>query len=137
MCDVNKNSDSGYWNDGPGGRDRAKAIAGGVLRGPDGLGRVLRGSTFTAITATSSRATTSTRCCALLPDHWHALPVIEAAESGKDIYGEKPLALTIHEGRLMADAVKKNRRVFQCGSQQRSDQRFRFACELVRNGAHR
>ena len=69
-----------------------------------------------------------------LPDHWHSIPVIEAARAGKDIYGEKPLSLTIAEGRAMCDAVKASNRVFQCGSQQRSDPRFRKACEIVRNG---
>jgi predicted dehydrogenase len=69
-----------------------------------------------------------------LPDHWHSIPVIMAAKAGKDIYGEKPLSLTIAEGRAMANAVKENKRVFQTGSQQRSDARFRKACELVRNG---
>ncbi|MCK4874099.1 MAG: Gfo/Idh/MocA family oxidoreductase [Phycisphaerales bacterium] len=68
------------------------------------------------------------------PDHWHALVVIAAARAGKDIYGEKPLSLTISQGRAMSDAVARYGRVFQTGSQQRSDSRFRFACELVRNG---
>jgi predicted dehydrogenase len=68
------------------------------------------------------------------PDHWHALVVVDAARAGKDVYGEKPLSLTIDQGRVMADAVRHNGRVFQTGSQQRSDPRFRFACELVRNG---
>lgn len=68
------------------------------------------------------------------PDHWHALTVIAAAEAGKDIYGEKPLSLTIRQGRIMADTVARYGRVFQTGSQQRSDARFRFACELVLNG---
>jgi predicted dehydrogenase len=57
-----------------------------------------------------------------------------AAKSGKDIYGEKPLALTIAEGRAMSNAVRDHKRIFQTGSQQRSDVRFRKACELVRNG---
>jgi predicted dehydrogenase len=68
------------------------------------------------------------------PDHWHALPTIAAAKAGKDIYLEKPLTLTIKEGRLLSDSVRRYGRVFQVGSQQRSDARFRFACELVRNG---
>ncbi len=68
------------------------------------------------------------------PDHWHAIPAIQAAESGKDIYCEKPLSLTIREGRAMVDAVRRYGRVFQTGSQQRSSREFRFACEMVRSG---
>jgi predicted dehydrogenase len=69
-----------------------------------------------------------------LPDHWHALIAIAAAKAGKDIYGEKPLAYTISEGRAICDAVKQYGVVWQTGSWQRSVQQFRFACELVRNG---
>ncbi len=68
------------------------------------------------------------------PDHWHALHVVHAARAGKDIYGEKPLSLTVAQGREMVRAVQRYARVFQTGSQQRSDARFRQACELVRNG---
>ena len=68
------------------------------------------------------------------PDHWHVLPAIAAAKAGKDIFLQKPLSLTIEEGRALSDAVKKYSTVFTVGSQQRSDTRFRFACELVRNG---
>jgi predicted dehydrogenase len=68
------------------------------------------------------------------PDHWHALVVVAAARAGKDCYGEKPLSLTIRQGRVMSDAVRDYGRVYQTGSQQRSGDRFRFACELVRNG---
>ncbi|MHC5025797.1 MAG: Gfo/Idh/MocA family protein [Planctomycetota bacterium] len=68
------------------------------------------------------------------PDHWHAVHVCSAARAGKDIYGEKPLSLTIGQGRVMSDTVVRFGRVFQTGSQQRSDQRFHHACELVRNG---
>lgn len=70
------------------------------------------------------------------PDHWHAIPVIEACRAGKDIYCEKPLSLTIREAREMVKAVRKYDRIFQTGSQQRSEYggKFRRACELVRNG---
>lgn len=68
------------------------------------------------------------------PDHWHALIVIAAANAGKDIYCEKPLSLTISEARAMVNAVRRNHRICQTGSMQRSSQEFRKACELVRNG---
>ena len=69
-----------------------------------------------------------------MPDHWHAIPAIAAARAGLDIHGQKPLARSIREGRAMCDAVHRYGRVWQTGSQQRSDFKFRRACELVRNG---
>jgi predicted dehydrogenase len=69
------------------------------------------------------------------PDNWHALQVIEAARSGKHCYSEKPLARTYAECAAMREAVQRNGVIFQHGTQQRSDPLFRFACELVRNGA--
>lgn len=68
------------------------------------------------------------------PDHWHAFNAIDAANAGKDIYVQKPLTYSIEEGKGLVSAVRKNRIVLQTGSQQRSDARFRNACELVRNG---
>ncbi|MCP4708267.1 MAG: Gfo/Idh/MocA family oxidoreductase, partial [Planctomycetes bacterium] len=68
------------------------------------------------------------------PDHWHILAALEAAKAGKDIFVQKPLSLTIEEGRVLSDTVRRYGNIFQLGSQQRSDQKFRFACELVRNG---
>jgi len=69
------------------------------------------------------------------PDHWHAQLVVEAALAGKDIYVQKPLSLTIAEGRLVSDVVRAQKRVLQIGSQQRSTAQFHRACELVRNRA--
>jgi predicted dehydrogenase len=68
------------------------------------------------------------------PDHWHTLVNLGAAKARKDVYGEKPLTLTIDEGKHLIKAVRDNKIVFQTGTQQRSDRRFRLACELVRNG---
>ena len=68
------------------------------------------------------------------PDHWHAEPVIAAALLGKDIYVQKPLTMTISEGRAVSDIIRKQGGMFQIGSQQRSGAQFRLACEMVRSG---
>ncbi len=68
------------------------------------------------------------------PDFWHAQPAMEAALAGKDIYLQKPTSLTIHEGRQLANVIKKTGRILQVGTQQRSTSQFRIAAELVRNG---
>lgn len=132
VCDVNRQS-PGYWNGGIAGREPARdliewhygrARQSGVYKGCavyEDFRDVLRRPDIDAVLLA-------------LPDHWHAIATIAAARAGKDIYGEKPLALTIAEGRAMANAVQSNNRIFQTGSQQRSDPRFRQACEIVRNG---
>lgn len=68
------------------------------------------------------------------PDHWHTKMVIDACRAGKDVYCEKPLTLTIDEGKQLRDVVKQTGRVVQVGSWQRSDSRFRLAVEMVRAG---
>lgn len=69
-----------------------------------------------------------------VPDHWHAIMAVAAARAGKHIYCEKPLALTIDEGRRIVEAVRLHGVVLQTGSHERSNRQSRFACELVRNG---
>ncbi len=74
--------------------------------------------------------------CVMLavPDNWHALVATEALRSGKDVYGEKPLARTIIEQQAIVKAVQKYNRIWQTGSWQRSVDQFRIAAEIVRNG---
>ena len=68
------------------------------------------------------------------PDHWHALTMISACQAGKDVYVEKPLSLTIDEGRKMVNAARRYNRIVQVGTQQRSAKHFQKAVELVREG---
>jgi predicted dehydrogenase len=68
------------------------------------------------------------------PDHWHALMFIDACNAGKDVYVEKPLSLTVVEGRKMVEAAERTRRVSQVGTQRRSTASLREAAELVRSG---
>ncbi len=68
------------------------------------------------------------------PDHWHAKVAIEAMLSGKDVYCEKPMTLTIHEGQLMCDVCRRTGRIVQVGTQQRSDALFLTAIAMIRDG---
>lgn len=68
------------------------------------------------------------------PDHWHVPVAIAAAQTGKDMYLEKPMGLTVADDQMLRSAVQKYKRVFQFGTQQRSGEQFRQACQLVRNG---
>lgn len=72
--------------------------------------------------------------CITTPDHWHAIPAVLAATAGKDIYCEKPLSLTVADGRAMVEAARRFNTVFQTGTQRRSSEQYRFICELIRNG---
>lgn len=131
VCDVNRGS-GGYWNGTYAGREPAQRLVNFHY------GLEIRSGTFSACHEYEDFRELVARddvdaVVIATPDHWHAIPVIEAARAGKHIYGEKPLSLTVREGRAMSDAVKDADVVFQTGSQQRSDERFRHACELVRN----
>ena len=131
ICDVNKQS-TGYWDGKPGGREVGinlvnefySQLTGKKYTGCLGL------EDFREVIARKDIDAVEV----VIPDHWHSIPVLMAAKAGKDIYCQKPLALTIPEGRAMANAVKKYGVIFQTGSQQRSDENFRRVCELVRNG---
>src|SRR6185295_18724309 len=68
------------------------------------------------------------------PDHWHALPMVMACQAGKDVYVEKPLSLTIAEGRVMVDTARKYNRVVQMGTQQRSATHYQMAVDYVKSG---
>jgi len=131
ICDVNDQS-TGYWNGAAGGREPLlRMVNAGYsqkygkkykgCKGYDDFRDVINKRSIDAVEVVT-------------PDHWHSIPVLMAAAAGKDIYCQKPLSLTIPEGRAMSNAVKKNKIVFQTGSQQRSNPNFHRICELVRNG---
>ena len=68
------------------------------------------------------------------PDHWHALMTVAACDAGKDVYCEKPLSLTVTDGRKMLDAARRHARVVQTGSQQRSGTHYAAAVKLIQEG---
>lgn len=68
------------------------------------------------------------------PDHWHAMVILDACKAGKDVYCEKPLTNNLAEAKTVMDTVNASNIIFQTGSQQRANDNFRYACELVRNG---
>ena len=68
------------------------------------------------------------------PDHWHAAMAVDACRAGKDVFCEKPLTLTVSEGKPIIKAVKETGAVVQVGTWRRSEGHFRLACEMVRQG---
>jgi len=68
------------------------------------------------------------------PDHWHALQMVLACQAGKDVYVEKPISTSVEEGKRMVEAARKNNRVVQVGTQQRSGNHFQKAVQLVQDG---
>jgi predicted dehydrogenase len=132
VCDVNKESPS-YWDGKVAGREPGRRLVEEHYAAEKKAGTYKGCDAYVDFRELIARKDIDVIVVST-PDHWHAIPVITAAKAKKDIYCQKPLALTITEGRAMCDTVKKHERVFQTGSQQRSDSNFRRACELVRNG---
>ncbi|QRR00188.1 Gfo/Idh/MocA family protein [Dyadobacter sandarakinus] len=131
ICDVNKKS-TGYWDGKMGGREYLTELV-------DNFYTKENGKTYKATKGSVDFREVIDRkdidaVAVLTPDHWHSIPVLMAAKAGKHMYCQKPLSLTISEGRAMSNAVKKSGVVFQTGSQQRSAPEFLRVCELVRNG---
>ena len=110
VCDVDKNV-----------RDQAKASFGSTPVAVEDYHDLLKRKDIDVITIGA-------------PDHWHTQMVIDACRAGKDVYCEKPLTLTIDEGKLLCKVVEETGRVVQVGSWQRSDFRFRQAVEMVKQG---
>ena len=131
ICDVNKISD-GYWSGRTAGREFIRDLVNNYYS--EKLGKRYKAcddvEDFREVIARKDIDAVEIAT----PDHWHAIPVLMAAAAKKDIYCQKPLSLTIAEGRAMSDAVKHHGVVFQTGSQQRSNAHFRRICELVVNG---
>jgi predicted dehydrogenase len=132
VCDVNREG-PGYWNGGVAGREPAVRLVEAKYSESRAAGTYQGCASLVDFREVIGREDIdAVEICT--PDHWHAIPVIAAAKARKHIYCQKPLSLTVVEGRKMSDAVKAAAVTFQTGSQQRSDSRFHRACELVRNG---
>ena len=132
VCDVNRES-PGYWSGSVRGRDYAKRLVDSYYTEKNEIPNYKGCDMYEDFRDVLARKDIDVVEIAT-PDHWHAALVVAAARAGKDIYCQKPLSLTITEGRAMVNAVKRYGRILQTGSQQRSDYNFRRACELVRNG---
>lgn len=130
--DVNHLS-YGYWNGGIAGREPARSLVDFHYGKEKSSGKYAGCDSYVDFRDVLGRDDIDAVVVST-PDHWHGIQIVQAARAGKHIYGEKPLSLTVKEGRAMSDAVAENDVIFQTGSQQRSDERFRHACELVLNG---
>jgi len=132
VCDVNREG-PGYWGGTVRGREPARRMVEQYYGQQKASGQYKGCAAYADFREVLARPDIDSVEIAT-PDHWHAALVIAACRAGKDIYCQKPLSLTVREGRAMANAVKRYGVVFQTGSQQRSDYNFRRAAELVLNG---
>jgi predicted dehydrogenase len=101
--------------------DEATALIGGPVRGHGDFRRLLEDRAVDAVVVST-------------PDHWHALMTMMACAAGKDVYVEKPLSLFVREGRWMIDVARRQGRIVQVGTQQRSGPHYQRARELIRTG---
>src|SRR4051812_33452160 len=129
VCDVNRES-AGYWNGAVAGREPGRRLVEQHYAAERKAGKYRGCTAYSDFRDLIARKDIDVVVVST-PDHWHAIPAIAACKANKDVYCQKPLSLTIAEGRAMSDAARKHKRVFQTGSQQRSDSNFRRACELV------
>jgi len=139
VCDVTKASDEyGHWykkgwQGAWFGREPARKIVDDHYAQKNQSGRYKGCAAYTDFRDLLARNDIDA-VCITTPDHWHAIPAIMAATAGKHIYCEKPMSLTVAEGRAMVEAVRRHGVIFQTGTQRRSSQQYRFICELIRNG---
>ena len=132
VCDVNRESD-GYWDNAIGGREPARRRVNDYYAQGRDSGVYNGCAVYADFRPMISRPDIDAIEVAT-PDHWHALLSVESMKAGKAVYCQKPLSLTVSDGRAISDAARKYGAVFQCGSQQRSERNFRLACEFVLNG---
>ena len=134
VCDVNTAS-HGYKSDDQFlGRDPGLAEVEKHYAGKTGRGTTKSCAAYHDFREVLSRDDVDA-VAIVAPDHWHAVMTVLAAEAGKDIYCEKPLSLTIGQGRMMVDAARKHGRILQTGSMERSNPLTRHICQVVREGA--
>lgn len=134
VCDVNTASGGYKTQDQYLGREPAREEVERFYADKSGLG-VYRGCRgYNDFREVLERADVDA-VTVVVPDQWHAIMTIRAAETGKDIYCEKPLSLTIGQGRAMVEAVRRHNRILQTGSMERSNPLNRHVCEVVRSGA--
>lgn len=133
VCDVRRQGRGYYWPDQVLGRETARQWVNEHYAQKTTSGRFQGCDAYVDFRELLARSDIDA-VAIVVPDHWHALIAIAAMKAGKDVYCEKPLALTIRQGRQMVKAVRKYKRIFQTGAQFRSSPNVRRACELVRNG---
>ncbi|TWT99469.1 1,5-anhydro-D-fructose reductase [Botrimarina colliarenosi] len=134
VCDVNKGSDNYKEPSDVRGREPAKALVESTYAKRSGSGKFKGCDTFNDFREVLARKDVDA-VVIVSPDHWHDVMAIAAAKAGKDIYGEKPLGLTIAGQQAMIKAVRDKRCVFQTGSHERSNPYVKAACDLVQSGA--